>query len=255
MQPGGQDAATCDFTFLFPAWNEEAGIERAVGTALEVGRSLTALGTIDSFEVVVVDDASTDRTAEIVSKLGASSEEVRLLRHDRNRKLGAALRTGFDGSRGRLVLYTDADLPFDLFEVERAIRLMGTYDADVVAGYRHDRTGEGALRWLYSFVYGWLVRLALGLRVRDVNFAAKLIHRQVLEATELRSDGSFIDAELLARVERGGFRIVQIGLDYFPRSRGVSTLSTPSVILRMLVELYRLRSEIRTSGAPAAPSR
>lgn len=244
----------CELTFLFPAWNEEAGIQRAIDAALEVGGFLVSGGVVESFEVVVVDDASTDRTAEIVAAQAGRRPEVRLVRHDRNRKLGAALRTGFEHARGELILYTDADLPFDLFEVERTIRLMHTYDADVVAGYRHDRTGEGALRWLYSFVWGWLVRLALGLRVRDVNFAAKLVRREALDAVELRSEGSFIDAELLARLERGGHRIVQIGLDYFPRSRGVSTLSTPAVIGRMLVELSRLRSEIRGSSPAAAAS-
>ena len=244
----------CELTFLFPAWNEEAGIQRAIDAALEVGGFLVSGGVVESFEVVVVDDASTDRTAEIVAAQAGRRPEVRLVRHDRNRKLGAALRTGFEHARGELILYTDADLPFDLFEVERTIRLMRTYDADVVAGYRHDRTGEGALRWLYSFVWGWLVRLALGLRVRDVNFAAKLVRRDALDAVELRSEGSFIDAELLARLERGGYRIVQIGLDYFPRSRGVSTLSTPAVIGRMFVELSRLRSEIRSSSPAAAAS-
>ena len=94
-------------------------------------------------------------------------------------------------------LYTGADLPFDLGETAKALRLMDTYDADIVAAYRFDRTGEGPRRFVYSYVYNSMVKAAFGVRVRDVNFSAKLIRREVLDAVSLRSEGSFVDVELL----------------------------------------------------------
>ena len=121
---------------------------------------------------------------------------------------------------------------------------MRIYEAGIVSAYRLDRTSEGMRRMLYSMAYNWLIRLAFRLRVRDVNFAFKLIDRAVLDQIELVSRGSFIDAELLVRAQRVGFQIVQIGVDYFPRQRGTSTLSSMSVIRDMLVEMVRLYRQL-----------
>ena len=84
-----------------------------------------------------------------------------------------------------------------------------------------------------------------GLRLRDMNFAFKLVRRSVFEHIELKSEGSFIDVELLARAQKLGFSIVQFGVDYFPRTRGISTLSSNSVILKILREMSDLRSELK----------
>ena len=85
----------------------------------------------------------------------------------------------------------------------------------------------------------------VGLAVKDVNFSFKLFHRSLLQKFELKSEGSFIDAEFLIRARKAGATLVQIGVDYFPRSRGVSTLSSPGVILTILREMARLWGELR----------
>ncbi|MFN8053146.1 MAG: glycosyltransferase family 2 protein [Acidimicrobiales bacterium] len=231
-----------------PAFDEAGGIERAIGAASEAAGRLIAEGEIEDYEVVVVDDGSSDETASIVEKLAASDDRVRLARHDHNRGLGAALRTGFAEASGAWVLYTDADLPFDLFELTTAFRLMRHYGADVVAAYRLDRTGEGPRRLAYSYLYNSLVHSLVGLRLRDVNFAGKLVTRDVLDRLELHSEGSFIDVELLAKAQRAGFHIIQFGVDYFPRSRGVSTLSSTAVIRHLLGEMRTILPEIRAQG-------
>jgi hypothetical protein len=81
--------------------------------------------------------------------------------------------------------------------------------------------------------------------VRDVNFAFKLVKRRVLDHVTLESEGSFIDVELLAKAQRRGFRIIQFGTDYFPRTRGISTLSSLSVIRQMMKELRHLAPSIK----------
>ena len=250
--PTADDAAP-DLTIFFPAYNEVEGLERTVVAAIEAGNLLVGLGEIDDYEVLVVDDASTDGTGDLADALAARHEEVRAVHHTVNRKLGGSIRTGLAEARGRWLLYTDADLPFDLFELEKAFRLLRHYDADIVAIYRHDRTGEGLRRLVYSYAYNSLIHTALGLRVRDVNFAGKLIRREVLDAVTLHSEGSFIDVELLAKAQRRGFRIIQFGVDYFPRSRGVSTLSSAPVILKMLREMAAIVPEIRADGHRVRP--
>jgi len=232
-------------TLMFPMWNEEEMIHRTVGAARETGEDLIASGDIGDYEILLVDDASTDATGKIADDLAAKNPRVRVVHHAENRKLGGSVRTGLNEASGELVLYTDADMPFDLADLGKALRLMRVYDADIVSAYRFDRTGEGGLRALYSYVYNSLVKLILRLKIRDVNFAFKVLRKNVIEHLELESEGSLIDVELLAKAQRLGFHIIQFGVDYFPRDRGTSTLSSPAVIVNIVKELTHLLPSMR----------
>jgi glycosyltransferase involved in cell wall biosynthesis len=221
---------------VFPLFNEEDYVLRAYEAAL---------GPITTgFEIILVNDASTDRTREIVETLRAKDPRVKAVHNPVNLKLGGTLRAGYAVATKDLVLYTDADLPFDLHEVRRAVRLLEVQKADVVSAYRFDRTSEGLLRTVYSFFYNSLVRALFGLPIKDVNFSFKLFKRSLLETFALKSDGSFIDVEFLCRARKAGAHIIQIGVDYFPRSRGVSTLSSPAVIGKILREMMALRRDV-----------
>jgi len=223
---------------VFPMWNEEAYIRRAVSAAQDILKG-------EDHEIIIVDDASTDATGAIAAELARSDPRVRVLTNPTNLRLGATLRRGFAAATKDLILYTDADLPFDLQELPRAVRLLDYQQADLLSAYRFDRTLEGPLRSIYTFFYTRIVRLLFGLRVKDVNFAFKLFRRSLLERFPLKSEGSFIDAELLIRARRSGARIIQIGVDYFPRSRGQSSLASPGVILKILREMLGLWPELR----------
>jgi len=232
-------------SIFFPMWNEELYIHRAVRAAKEICEQLITDKEIEDYEIIIIDDKSTDLTARYADELVKADTHIRVVHHDRNRKLGGSIKSGFAAATGDLVLYTDADLPFEMIELLRAVRVLRTYEADVVSAYRLDRTGEGPRRAIYSWVYNWLIQLTFGTRLRDINFAFKLCRRQVLDAVQLSSEGSFIDAELVIRAQKAGFSIVQIGVDYFPRTRGVSTLSSPAVIKTMIREMVRLRGELK----------
>jgi chitin disaccharide deacetylase len=233
-------------TILFPMWNEELIVPATVHAAREVGEQLVAEEEIGDFEVLIVDDASTDTSGEIAEKLAADDPRLRVVHHEVNRGVGGALRTGFAEAHGDLVLYTHADLPCDLAELQKALRLLRLHSADLVSAYRHDRRGEGPRQLVYSVAYNALIRSAFGLHVRDVNFAFKLCRRSMLEQLQLTSERSFIDAELLVRADRMGFRIIQFGVDYFPRKRGVSTLSSPPDILGVLGDLLTRYRELKS---------
>lgn len=231
-------------SIFYPMWNEEDYAARALEFGRRACEDLIAAGEIGDYELIVVDDASTDRTPEIVDALARDDAHIRVVRHGVNRKLGGAMKTGFAAATGDLILYTDADLPFDISELSRALRLMREYDADIVSAYRFDRTGEGSLRAIYTVVYNALIKLLFGVRVRDINFAFKLCRSSVFDHLELRSEGSFIDAELVIRASRMGLSILQFGVDYFPRTRGESTLSRPSVIVNIVREMWALRRDL-----------
>jgi glycosyltransferase involved in cell wall biosynthesis len=226
-------------------WNEEEYMHRALNAGREACDALLASGEIADYELLIIDDCSTDATPQMADEVAASDPRVRVVHHPVNRKLGGTLKTGFAESRGDLILYSDADLPFDMDELQKACRVMRHYEADIVSTYRFDRTGEGYVRVVYSFFYNTLVKFLFGVKMRDVNFAFKLVRKRVFDNVELKSEGSFIDAELVIRAQRYGYRVVQFGVDYFPRTRGVSTLSSPSVILKLLREMFELRKELR----------
>ena len=176
------------------------------------------------YELIIVDDASTDHTGKLADEMAAADPHVRVVHHPVNRKLGGSMKTGFATATGDLVLYSDADLPFDMAEVSRAIRFMRYYDADIVSAFRFDRTEEGSVRTVYTFFYNFLIRRLFGVRMRDINFAFKLCRTSIFDHISLSSEGSFIDAELIIRAKKLGFHVIQFGVDYFPRTRGESTL-------------------------------
>jgi glycosyltransferase involved in cell wall biosynthesis len=221
-------------------YNEEAYARRAVSAARAV-----LIAELPDWEIVIVDDASTDGTPALVDALAREDPRVRVVRNPVNRRLGGALRAGYAAATKDLVFYTDADLPVDLHQLPRAVRLLEYQEADVVAGYRFDRTSEGLVRALYTFCYNHLIRTLFGLRIRDVNFAFKLFRRSVLEKFPLTSEGSFIDAEFLLRARKAGCLIIQIGLDYFPRTRGTSTLASIPVIFAILRDMAARWKELR----------
>lgn len=237
-------------SLFFPAWNEEEYVERAVSRAKVVLDRLS-----DDWEIIVVNDASTDRTRELAEAMSKRDARIRCVTHEVNQKLGGAMKTGFSSSTKDIVIYSDMDLPFDLNELERALHLLEYLEADMISAFRFDRTSEGPRRIVYSFVYNALIRGLFDVQVKDVNFSFKVVHRRVLEAIELKSQGSFIDAELVVKAIRKGFKVFQMGVDYFPRTRGVSTLASPQVIVKMVKELGQLYSDTMNPSRPVRPVR
>lgn len=229
-------------SFVFPMYNELGNLERTVREATEIGRRITP-----DLEIVVVDDASTDGSGELADRLATENPHLKVVHHPENRKLGGALKTGFAAATRQWVLYIDSDLPIRMEDALGAVPL--TDEADMVIGYRINRC-EGPRREFMSWCYNRLIRLLFGLKVRDVNFAFKLFRREVLRHVRLESEGSFIDAELLLETRRAGFRIAEIGLNYYPRVAGTSTLASSGVVWKILQEM--LRYGWNAHRAPAA---
>ena len=222
-------------SIVLPMYNEHENIETAVSEAIRVGRLIAP-----EVEVVVVDDASTDGSGAFVDTLAMRWPELRVVHHPVNRKLGGALKTGFAAATKEWILYIDSDLPIRMDDSLQAVPL--AEDADIVIGWRKSRA-ESLRREVMSWVYNRMIRLMFKLRVRDVNFAFKLFRRSFLDRIILASEGSFIDAELLLEMKREGARFAEMGMDYYPRVAGVSTLASYGVVLKILREMVRYRVE------------
>lgn len=237
MKPG--------ISLVIPIYNEEENIERTVSVACRVLAEVSS-----DYELVLVDDASRDRTPAILDRLARENSRIQVVHHPKNRKLGGSLKTGFSRATKEIVVYSDADLPFDFHEIQRAIHVIETIGADIVAAYRHDRTSDRWYRILYTLTYNWLIRLIYRIRIRDVNFAFKVFKREILAQLPVRSEGSFINAEILIRAQRMGFYICQIGVDYFVRRKGQSTLASPRVILKIITEMIGCYPELASISSP-----
>ncbi|MGB8352451.1 MAG: ChbG/HpnK family deacetylase [Chthoniobacteraceae bacterium] len=223
-------------SFVYPMYNEIGNIETVI-------RATHALGvrTLEDFEIVVVDDCSTDGCGALADRLSEEFLEVRVIHHEQNRKLGGALKTGFAVARMDYILYMDSDIPVAFEDVEACLRELDQ-PFDILIGFRIGRA-EGAFRHTQSFVYNMLLKGIFRLHVKDANFAFKLFRRDVV-SDSLHSEGSFIDAELLLEALRRGYKIHERGFIYHVRTAGESTLGSPKVIpqiIRDLAYYYRNR--------------
>lgn len=210
---------------VIPAFNEQESIEKAVCDAADF-----LPRCFEEWEILLVDDGSTDDTASIAQRISAAEPRVKLLRHPANRGYGRAIATGFGAARNELVFYTDADNQFDIRELAGMVPLTRT--ADAVFGFRVQRY-DPAVRRLLSWVYNRLVRVLFMVRVRDVDCAFKMFTRKVVDELAFESNDFFIDTELVARTARLGFKSVEKGVRHYPRAAGQTTVR-PSHIPRTL---------------------
>ncbi len=228
-----------ELSAVMPAYNEEAILPLALEEAVE------ALGSLcGRWELIVVDDGSTDRTPEILREWSERDPRVRPVTQRPNQGYTKALARGFSEARYDAIFYTDADAQFDLHEIEKLYPLLA--EADMVAGYRVGRK-DPWIRLLTSAVYNRLQGLVLGVRARDVNCAFKLFRRSFFDAVRIESDGFLIDAELYARAKRAGLTWKQVGVTHRPRERGSTTVRA-STVTETLRELWRLRKRLEAGG-------
>jgi glycosyltransferase involved in cell wall biosynthesis len=225
-----------ELSLFFPCHNEAENLEALVADALA---ALPALAT--TYEVILVDDGSLDGTAGVAERLvQRHGGVVRLVRHDVNRGYGGALRSGFAAARYSHLAYTDGDRQFRVADLARLVERAQETRSPVVIGYRLKRA-DPPLRLVYATLYRVANRVWFGLRVRDVDCAAKLFRRDVLQNISVHSNGAFFSAELLIRLRLAGVNALEVGVPHYPRTAGSPTGARLSVIARAVRDFWSLR--------------
>ena len=237
--------ASPSISAFFPCYNDAGTIATMVTAAGDTLRRLT-----DDFEVIVVNDGSQDRSADVLAELQTRLPYLRVVTHEANRGYGGALRSGFASATKELVFYTDGDGQYDPAELA-ALHAELTPELDVIQGWKSERS-DGLHRKLIGSLYQHFTRFAFGLSVRDVDCDFRLIRRRVLEAIPLTCDSGCITVELVARIERAGFAIRELPVHHYPRQFGRSQFFNVGRIWQTLWQLAGLwlRLELGDRAAP-----
>jgi glycosyltransferase involved in cell wall biosynthesis len=230
---------------FFPCYDEQDNVARTVEQALRVLEKLTP-----DFEVIIVNDGSSDSTGRIADEIVTHSNNVKVIHHPTNLGYGAALQSGFRAATKELVFYTDGDGQFDIEELPPLLPLIGQYD--IVSCYRINRQ-DNLIRKVNGWAWTKLVCLLFGMKVRDIDCAFKLYKREIFDKIDLGSAGALIDAEILARAVRRGYTVTQRGVHHYPRTAGEQTGANIRVILRAFKELLKLYGKIRKEGPEPGP--
>lgn len=221
---------------VLPAFNEEANVERAATSAKEVFSRY-----FENIEIIVVDDGSTDATKVRLFDVAEKIPELMLQSHNVNRGYGAALRTGIEAATNELIFFTDSDLQFDLNEVEMLLEWTDSHD--IVAGYRVKRA-DPLIRKLNAWGWNMLVRMVLGVKVKDIDCAFKVFHRRVFDEVKLESVGAMINTEILVRAKHKNMTIKEVPVSHFRREEGEQTGANIKVILKAFKELFQMRGKL-----------
>jgi len=229
-------------SIFFPCYNEEGNIECVTRAALDAAPRFA-----ERFEIILVDDGSSDRTGEIADSLAAEVSQVRAVHNRPNLGYGGAVARGLTESQMEWIFFTDGDGQFDIGELSKLVELLDR--CDLAVGYRINRA-DNPIRRLNAFCWGVLIRALFGLKVRDIDCAFKLLPKSLIGAIELHSSGAMISAELLAKAKYRGLRIAEVGVNHHPRTAGEQTGANAKVILKAFRELFRLRRHIRSEGLP-----
>lgn len=228
-------------SIVFPCYNDAGSIGSLVLLAHRVGEWIS-----DDYEVIVVDDMSTDNSRTILEELSVRYQLLRVIYHEVNKGYGGALRTGFAAAKNDFIFYTDGDGQYDVLELVRLAEYMSE-GVHLVNGYKVNRADSWSRR-LIGFGYNKFVRLAFGIRIRDVDCDFRLMRRSIFERVELESDTGVICTELIKKVQDQGFVIVEVPVHHFPRLYGSSQFFTFSHVVRSLWALVLYWFRLRRAG-------
>ena len=218
---------------FFPAYNDAGTIALMVEKALALLPRFTA-----DYEVLVVNDGSSDGTAAILDELARRLPQVRVIHHPQNRGYGCALRTGFLNATKEWVFYTDGDAQYDVAELAQLIPLLNA-EVDVVNGYKLKRS-DNRRRIVLGTLYKFLARVLFGLPIRDVDCDFRLMRRSALQSVNLVSNSGVVCTELVYKLHAAGFRFTETPVHHYPRLHGQSQFFTWRRVVETALHFFSL---------------
>jgi glycosyltransferase involved in cell wall biosynthesis len=238
---------------FFVAYNDGGTIASLVISAVKVAGSLTR-----DFEVIVVNDGSSDDTAQILDELAnIYPDHLRVVHHQKNRGYGGALRSGFATASKELIFYTDGDGQYDPSEVTVLWNTMRD-DVDWVNGWKISRA-DPLHRIIIGRIYHHLVKFLFRLKVRDVDCDFRLMRRRIFDVVRLEKDSGVICLEMMKKFQDAGFRVAETPVHHYHRAHGHSQFFNFRRVFQTAIDVLKLwwvlvirREHLKKSAAPAA---
>lgn len=231
-----------DLSIIVPTFNEEEGIKPTVVRIYKDANKQPIKKLINSFEVIVVDDGSFDNTNKILNDLKKRYRKLKVIKHSSNKGLGASIMTGVKYSKKRFITYLPADGQVFLSEISEGLKT--TPFSDLVLTYRGKREGYNPYRHLLSNSLMISMRIFFGLKFKDYNWV-HIYKRTLFNSIKVKSKGVFFLAEVVARANQGGFKILEAQAKYHPRATGYSKNARPKIVIRTLIDLLKLWIELK----------
>jgi glycosyltransferase involved in cell wall biosynthesis len=225
--------ASTGLSVFFPAYNDSGTIASMVIAAVRAAARLTY-----DFEVLVINDGSSDGTAEIADELARLYPQVRVVHHEKNRGYGGALRSGFANATKDLIFYTDGDAQYDPREMAQLWDRMDD-GVDLVNGYKISRS-DPLHRIVIGRVYHHFVKRLFGLTVRDVDCDFRLMRRAIFDRVRLEKSSGVICLEMMKKITDAGFHIVEVPVHHYHRAYGKSQFFNFPRLYRTAVDVMKL---------------
>ena len=218
---------------FFPVFNEEKNLEKTVLNAVAVLKKFKII-----WEILIIDDGSNDKSEQLANKLAQKYSEIKVF-HQQNGGYGMAVRAGLTKAKCEWIVYTDADGQFDFSEIANFFSVC--HRTDAIWGYRLKRQ-DPFYRLLFSYFWGISVRLLTGINLKDINCGFKMFKKSAIEKIgPLKSTrGAMINPELALKLKKSGFKILEVGVNHYPRLFGRPTGAGLKVIFQSYLELFQL---------------
>lgn len=222
---------------ILPSYNEEKNLPQMVHHCLSYLRKIK-----DNYEIIIVNDGSTDKTKLVAQKIALGNPQVHLINHQKNLGYGQALKTGFKAATYNYLFFTDADRQFRLDALDLMLPIIKIAPVDIVIGYRLHRQDPIFRRFL-SWGYNTLASFLFDINVRDIDCAFKLFDKRIFQKIKIESSSFFFNTEILAKARFFNFNIIEVGVPHFPRAAGKSTVKFKHIPLTVK-ELIRIRQSL-----------
>ena len=229
-----------NISIVIPAYNEENAL---ISTFIEVDNYLKKNEKFDKYEIILVDDGSTDKTYKIMKNIAVSYPNVAILRFEKNEGVGAVLFAGFKKSKFENIYWLPADNQVPIIEFDKLIDYINDYD--IIIARRKNRA-DNVIRKFFSKFYQMIINLFFGLGVNDIN-ATKLIKRSVIENLNCKVKSGFFDAELLIRAKNRNYKIIEVEVSHQQRcadkQKGASFKTIINIFIDLFYNIYLLKKE------------
>ena len=230
---GSDQASPLSLSVFFPAYNDAGTIASLVIAALQSASKLTP-----NYEIIVVNDGSSDSTAQILEELARVYPHVKIVTHPANRGYGGALRSGIASASKDVIFYTDGDAQYDPSEIELLWPKM-IPGVDLVNGYKISRSDPWH-RIIIGRIYHHTVKTMFGLRVRDVDCDFRLMRRSIFERVRLEKNSGVICLEMMKKIQDAGFTIVEAPVHHYHRAHGQSQFFNFRRVIRTGIDVVKL---------------